>query len=744
MSFLKNIPLMVANDIRQRLGGAFAPNAKLEILKIGTPAALIPDYTTTYNTAMLVNIDDAYQQWLVYNRVDAATYYNRFWSTGSIRGIAFSKPAIDIYGALDDINKFLVTDFTQDEVYNDPIVAGDTLVVRFTANCRWFTGQVTLPIEAKHRTVNGKVMAKAVYNPAVLRGAIRTQNKINPGVLTYALDYDGTALLGIAPTGYIQSALTNGVLGSADSASIAALLKAKDGLPWQSTATASEFNLYGGILLFNGAGLDFNISRMLSSTRNGDPKNDTLGLLLSKFRLPRLTRRYLAVVLPSITYCTNLDRDLIFIQYGPSLNVATLDAKPDPRPVHHWPLEGNYRNYGTDPKKPEFAVRGSFQIHLNIDGSNLLHVHRDTASLANNSPIGAELPINKDFTFSFRYLHGSSDTAIADAAVVFWQQSKQRGSFTGSVVTLGGLFTINASDTTYSAVTAANSVFSDTKTWPYTTCVTIVREGDEWAIYHDGMLRCCFRALVPLTTVIDSLYCVNSYFYIKDIRYYDTALTPDQVRRMVCLDPALGGLPYTPDLTVPAPTYHFPLKGSLLDKTGTVEFISSQKGTAKYNNFSYGGVTTKYYYNTYTGSVPLSVGFQRNGDFTLQWDMVISDTGGGYQLWLDGITNVVGVNLIGGWARSPIGTLVGSYSPATALIAGQPYKWTIVRRGRSIYYYLNSKFVYSEIIAEGQVLNPLTRIWTPSIMAGGGIKDVKYWNLALSEDQVIESLKEPF
>lgn len=742
MSFLKNIPLMVANDIRQRLGGAFAPDAKLEILKIGTPAALIPDYTTTYNTAMLVNIDDAYQQWLVYNRVDASTYYNRFWSTGSIRGIAFSKPAIDIYGALDDINKFLVTDFTQDEVYNDPIVAGDTLVVRFTANCRWFTGQVTLPIEAKHRTVNGKVMAKAVYNPAVLRGAIRTQNKINPGVLTYALDYDGTALLGLIPTLPMQSALTNGVLGSADSASIAALLKAKDGLPWQSTATAGEFNLYGGILLFNGAGLDFNISRMLSSTYNGDPKNDTLGLLLSKFRLPRLTRRYLAVVLPSITYCTNLDRDLIFIQYGPSLNVATLDAKPDPRPVHHWPLEGNYRNYGTDPKKPEFAARGSFQIHLNIDGSNLLHVHRDTAGTP-SSPIGAELPINKDFTFSFRYLHGSSDTAIADGAIQFWQQSKQGGSLTGRVAVLGGLFTLNASATALSAVTAANSVFSDTKNWPYTTCVTIVREGDEWAIYHDGMLRCCFRALVPLTTVIDSLYCVNSYFYIKDIRYYDTALTPDQVRRMVRLDPALSGLPYKPDLTVPAPTYHFPLKGSLLDVTGQYEFLATGKDKVQYSTVTYNGLTTKFYYSTYNGISQLTKPMPRSDDFTLQWEMYGSAVPGNYNTWCEGGTSEAAFTSSGFWFYTN-GQASFGYVPSTALIAGQVYKHTVVKRGRSLYWYLNGIFIKAELLPEGYVMKPITHIVTPSYNAAGAMKDVKYWDRALTEDQVIASHKEPF
>lgn len=740
MSFLKNIPAMVAGDIRQRLGGAFAPNAVLEILQIGAPAALVPEYTTAYNTAMLVEVDGAYQSWVVYNRVDATTYFSKFWGTNANRGISFSKPAVDIYGLLDDINTFLCTDFTQDEVYNDPIVTGDTVTLRFTDKCKWFTGQTTLPVEAKHRTVNNKVIAKAAYTPNVWRGT-RTQTKINPGLLTFSLDYDGASLLSIQSTLVTgDSTLTAGLLSAANAATIAAFLKAKDGLPWQASATAGEFNLYNSILLFNGNALDFNIQRMQYANIAGNPVNDTLGVLLSKFRLPRLTRRYLAVIMVNGTYATNLDQDLLYVQYGPVLNLAAVDAKPDPKPLHHWPLEGNYRNYGKDPKKPELAIRGTFQNISTYDGGTWFHVYADTSASANNSPIGAVLPVDRDFTFTFKYFHNVADTAIAASAVQFWQHSKNTaGTTAGRIgVMADNLFGIDGAS-------YVNAVHSDTKNWPHSTVVTIVREGDEWSIYHDGILRANFRNFTVATVALDTVWCVNTQFRIKDIRYYDVALTPDQVRRAVRLDPALLGDPYVVNKVVPAPQYHFPLKGNLLDKTGTVEFITSQKGTARFNAVTYAGIASKFYYNTYTGQILMGVGFPRASDFTFQWDMLATaSTSGAYQLWLDAITSVIGLNLLNGWVRSPVGTLVGSYTPSSTMPAGDPHRWTIVRRGRALYYYLNSKFIYSELVPEGTVLNPLTWIWTPAFLSGGGIKDVKYWNTALSEDQVIASLKEPF
>ncbi len=740
MSFLKNIPAMVAGGIRQRLGGAFAPNAKLEILQLGSPATLIPEYTTAYNTAMLVEVDSAYQSWVVYNRVDATTYFSKFWGTNANRGIAFSKPAVDIYGLLDDINKFLCTDFTQDEVYNDPIITGDTVTLRFTDKCKWFTGQATLPVEVKHRTVNNKVMAKVGYTPNVWRGAVRTQAKINPGLLTFSLDYDGTSLLAIQPTLVIgDSALTTGFLSAANAATIAAFLKSKDGLPWQASATAGEFNLYNSVLLFNGNALDFNIMRMQYANIAGNPINDTLGVLLDKFRMPRLKRRYLAVLMVNGTYATNLDQDLLYIQYGPTIDVAAIDARPDPKPLHHWPLEGNYRNYGKDPKKPELAIRGTFQPIGTYDGGSWLHVHADTSTLSNNSPIGVILPVDRDFTFTFKYNHNAADTAMSAGAVQFYQLSKGAGYTAGRIgVMADNLFGIDSAS-------YVNAVHSDTKNWPHSTVVTIVREGDEWSIYHDGILRANFRNFTVATIALDTVYCVNTRFLIKDIRYYDVALTPDQVRRAVRLDPALLGDPYVVNKVVPAPQYHFPLKGNLLDKTGTVEFITSQKGTARFNAVTYGTGTSKFYYNAYSGQILMGVGFPRDADFTFQWDMYASAAiSGAYQLWLDGITNVLGLNLLNGWVRSPIYTLLGSYTPSVALPAGTPYRWTIARRGRSLYFYLNSKFIYSELVPEGTVLNPLTWIWTPAFLSGGGIKDVKYWNTALSEDQVIASLKEPF
>lgn len=744
MSFLKNIPLMVANDIRQRLGGAFGPNAKMEVLKIGAPSVLIPEYTTAYNTAMLVNIDDAYQQWLVYNRVDATTYFSKFWSAASARGVMYTKPAIDTYGALDDINKFLVTDFVQEEIYNDPITAGDTVTIRFTDKCRWFTGQVVLPVEAKSRVVNGKVVAKASYSPNIWRGAVRTQDKINPGILTYSSDYDTTTLLSIPQSTVFGSTFTTGLMSAGDTTTLAAFLKAKDGLPWQSSTTASEFNVYGGVMLFNGNALDFNIARMLSSKYAGDVQNDTLGLLLSEYRLPRLTRRYLAVVMINPTYCTNLDRDLLFIHYGPAIDITAIDSKVDPVPVHHWPLEGNFRNYGSDSKKPEFAVRGSFQSQRVFDSTVFLQVHKDTNQTITGSPLGAELPINKDFTFSFKFMIGPADFALGDAAVQFYQLSKQTGATSGRIMPIGGLFTVNTSDTG-NANSAKNGVFSDTKSWPHGVTVTIVREGDEWSVYHDGMLRSNFRNIVISATMLDALYCGYDNFFIKDVRYYDTALTPTQIKRMVSLDTKLAGPVYQINTAVPEPKYHYPLNNNLFDSNGQVEFISTNKSTAKFTQISYREITIGYYYNTASTPSQLSTPFPRNADFTLQWEFYrpASVSGAGpYNLWCDAAsTQVNPIVTTDSWAKHN-GPMQFNRNTWNQLPGGVPYRWTLVRRGRVFYWYLNTKFVGAELIPEGTSLLPLTHFLSPGYNISGTIRNVKYWDIALTEDQVIAS-KEP-
>ena len=138
MSILKNLPMMAAADIRTRLNAYCGPNAKLSILAIGSPAMLLPNVTTTYNTAMLVEIDSAYHQWVLYNRVDAAGYFS---VNAPNSGVILSKVVTGTHDALDDINKYLGTDFLPEEVVNNV----NPFELTFTDQSRWFTGSYIVP-----------------------------------------------------------------------------------------------------------------------------------------------------------------------------------------------------------------------------------------------------------------------------------------------------------------------------------------------------------------------------------------------------------------------------------------------------------------------------------------------------------------------------------------------------------------------------------------------------------------------
>ena len=333
----------------------------------------------------------------------------------------------------------------------------------------------------------------------------------NIGILTYGIDYtaQATALAAIGIGSQIRGA------AGADNSALAAAMTAVDGLGWVSSSTASNFNLYGSQVIYNGPTEAF---------RSCDP----LELLAQKVvpdarylkydTLVDTTKQNVLIALLNVggtKYCTNYDQ-AVFVHYGVKPTFVETTYRD---PLHYWPLQSDYSDLGT--AKVPWAAPMTFGALENGD-------KYATPTTQNFVAIGSSLPINTDYTLAFEFM--SLDVSIAP------------GFFSSGSRTVGAMELSNVSGylLQYGDSTGGTEVLDKYASGYVHKYIlqyhTIVRSGQTIKYYVNGELTRTVTAAasyVPANLThfgkTVSGFGANG---IANVSYYDYALSPAQVKRL--------------------------------------------------------------------------------------------------------------------------------------------------------------------------------------------------------------------
>lgn len=736
MRYYRHIPSYIQNQIVSKFGGVIKPDDEYKVLAIGTPAEVMPGDASIMNTAVKLEIGD-YVATVHYNRQDLQTFWTSMAKPAFLaRKLIIRDPKVTcVHDILPSINAYTGFEFDTSDVHNDPIVDGtySQFVIRVTPTNLWFTGQLIIPLQFP-LVIRETVPVQRVPNPIVpapLGFAIDNTGRFNASLLTYDVNYgelDTDTLAKIAITSEYGWWTSPGNISDVDGAALAAVLAKNDGLPWvYSNNTVRPFNIYNSRVLYNGPVGDFAVQMTAGIA-------DAYGISLRKLRMPREDQRFVLAlaISPNVATAksTNLTSDLILIHYGgPALPVLV-----DKPPVHHWPLNGNRRNIGTDPKHPEWTIRGRFGLHDNSDEHSFLPDGMVDGG-GGTSHMGVELPVDRDFTISFDLCQHTSAAVHPYGTFQLWHHygnpdtTKDAGRI--MVHGTGQLFLAGTYELARGSAAPAPSG------WPHWHTYTVTRRGNWYIMYVDGEFYSIARGNHQNTAIINALYATAGYApMIKDFRYYDYALSGDQVRRRNAA--SLSGVDYPEDTELPEPLCRWPLNNNLVnlgkDKTPLANVFSFRKvgdGKDRYwacalaGQFAYLGVGTI---------------MRADVDFTLCWDHFHSDSSLGYYGFLGGPANNNTGHPIKYYGTTPFcENGGGDYSTADPVQCATLARSRIQLRKRGGYmaFYVNGQHLKSQLWTN----NAFTAFshfgqYAEVMRTSVSFRNLTYYDVALSDDQL--------
>lgn len=734
MRYYRHIPSYIQNQIVAKFGGVIKPDDEYKVLAIGTPAEVMPGDASVMNTAVKLEIGD-YVATIHYNRPDLQSFWTSMAKPEFLaRKLIIRDPKVTcVHDILPSINAYTGFEFDKTDIHNDPLTDGtySQFVIRTTPTNMWFTGQLIIPLQFPLKVI-GTVPVQRLPNdmkPAPLGFAADNTGRFNPGLLTYDVNYgeaDTDTLAKIAITAEYGWWTSPGNISDADGATLAAVLAKYDGLPWTyNKAAVIPFNIYNSRVLYNGPVGDFAVQMTAGVA-------DAFGINLRKLQMPRSDQRFVLalVISPNVTTAksTNLAYDMMFIHYGG----AALPALPDKPPVQHWPLNGSRRNIGTDPKHSDWTIRGRFGLHDNSDEHSFLPDGMVDGG-GGTSHMGVDMRVDRDFTISFDYCQHTSSANHPYGAFQLWHQlGGDASKDTGRIMVhgMGQLFLAG----TYEL--ARGSAAPVPAGWPHWHTMTVTRRGNWYIQYVDGEFYSIARGNHQNTPIINALYASPGYApMLKDFRYYDYALSGDQVRRRH--SEALSGTDRPEDKVLPEPLCRWPLNNNLVnlgkDKTPLANVFSFRKvgdGKDRYwacraGAFAYLGVGTI---------------MRADVDFTLCWDHFHSDSAAGYYGFLGGPSNTNAGHPIKYYGTTPFCEAGGGdYSTndpvQLALLARSRIQ--LRKRGGFLTWYVNGQHLKSQLWTRDD-FTAFSHFgqYAEMMRASVSFRNLTYYDVALSDDQL--------
>lgn len=712
MRILKHIPTWIRTTLVSRLGATVPKDAEVEILAQGVPDVVYPGLVTDKNSAIRCKIGN-YLTGAVYNKVMLSEYWRTIAAPDKIlRGLVITAPRVTCtYDILKDINNYTGLDFAESDIHNLDIPDGDlsSITVDVTESCLWFSGEISINLHRTISIVEGNVITPVDIDLTIAKAVTTAYTGIryNPNMLTYDINYtDDVFLAGIST--FTTATGTPDAINNTVGTSLAARLKALDGQPWRCVTTSANyptypFNLYEYYVVYNGPVEDYAFALCNQALFKSEGFNSR------QVQLPRLDQKFVLVLAPGpAARSTDLTPEPIFIHYG-GARVAT----PYRQPVHYWPLNDTRQNFGTDPKKPEFAVQGQFFL----DNNDGVRAHK--AALAGTAVIGADLPIDRDFTINFNGRCqdiGNGRTYFRDSAV-----SNFRLDLSAYGLTLTGQF---------EAVHTLSNNYTPEHRW---ATYTLARRGDWWLSYVNGEIVTVYKGGNQTAKVLNTMihaYVANGTL-MRDFTYFDYGLTGDQIRALPNLLPATEAVA----APLPQPLHHWPLEGNFVN-LGTSK--QDLQPFCEFRDITIEGELEKWAYRKNNVRTLLSVPLKVDRDFTLTFDYYTTVGSMGYSGMFNGpdLNNTKS----GLWFYNFVPYLVGEIGTPSpdACTAAMKHRVQFVKRGKMSYVYLNGNLWSSTTW-----LDASTTEWTHFGLFGGyyfsdyqSFKNLRYYAEALTMEQL--------
>lgn len=743
MKILRDFPVQVACYLRQTYGALIREDDEIVVEAIGTPAEVKPGYTTAKNTMMRLRIGDI-KTWVEYDRQDGQTFLSRFTNPAWMStGMVITKPLVaTTHDVLEDFCTFMANPYLPEHIVGEPLVINDdnTITIKFTPKCPWFTGSYRVKLQNPTKLVDGRPIVsvsvpKADYD---ICNAATGMNAYDPGMLTYGNDYSAYSdeLMSMFPTSNWEWGNTPINSAAADSNRLAAILAEVDGLPWNNTNGAVKpYNLYGGGIVYNGPSDEFYNPLMINY--GGSIFQGGCGILSEDMRRARLDFEYVLVFASNGKYgFGNANYGLMFIHYGKRRDPMSIDG-PERPPVHHWPLKfQDRRNYGTS--DVPCGLRGNWWSYVDRDyplfalnGIRPVSGSIGVAMLAGCSLFGVDMPCDRDFTFSTRLrIHGNPQ---ASNMTMLWGKALL-GSKRGGWLSVGNS-NINMAGNGWGKYHENMGIA--VRPYPHWLNLTVVRRGEDWLIYYDGRLAQITKGDHEID-VINMLYnyYADQLITIEDIYYFDYGMSGRQVRKLLAREYDIDK--EFPIVAAPQPLHHWPLDGKLENIGRNKTPLNGVFDWKLYNGEKWGARVNA------QGGQSIGVALDITKDFTFQFDYIpATDSGnGGFLCGENVATQSDGALKISNGIIYMNGTTAVYDSAVEKFRPGVPVRWTIVKKGNYFFSYVNGQL--DRASNRGQAgLTTIVNAWThfgrsfDYLHNGDMTRNWKYWDEALSPDQIL-------
>lgn len=517
MGFIRNLAETIRFDLELRLK---VPLRKDGAVKLGAPKAPTEYGITdsTKNTA--IPVEFGRRAFLVsYDRVDFSTYVMP--SLNQAGGLKLTVGSVkSTKDLIYDLNRMLSLDLRDGDVVDEPLAITTTttsVTVTLTPECLWFTGQAAIPLRGSYEQQGDVLVHGFDFDPRPWRHNNDPTDRtsiVNGGLLTYGNSYiaQNTALAAI-PVSRTQFAWGNQTVANATA--LAAALKAVDGLPWTYSASyLVPYNLSNSCVWYNGPAAGFN-PREIPSFSNFNVT------AFWEQQFPRTDHSHVLVVCPNPNYgASNLFYAPLFIHYGSLIDDTVVPV--DKPPVHWWPLTGgDLTNHGSA-GGPAWTIPVAFT-------SNGIWARLKTQGLF---ALGTTLDCTKDFTLSIKIFRND--------AVIAGETNSIEGLFSNSAATLNGALMSNGGWCYLNgAANVSNDPYNCYALYADTVRLTISKKASDtkyWMYLNDQLVaehNIASNLLMAFTHFGKAgTYLLKTNFCFCDIRFYDFAMTPEQVKKL--------------------------------------------------------------------------------------------------------------------------------------------------------------------------------------------------------------------
>lgn len=712
MRILKHIPTWLRTTLVAQHGATIRHDTEIEVLAMGTPEEVYPGLFTDKNAAIRCRIGE-YVTGTVYNKIDLATYWATVYVPGKIgRGLLIKSPVVTCtHDILPEINRYTGFDLAPDEVINLPIADGEHVAVmlQVTPKAIWFTGGIAIPLDSPLQVSEGKPITLIDLDLSI--AGLKTPytgDRINPGVLTYDVNYTDTLMLAAvtAPNG-------NDPVNPTDGVAIAAMLKRMDGLPWQHIsppAKLTPYNIFNYYVAYNGPVEDY---KHVVTHYNYRLSYRGEGYLAKLIKTPREDQMFVLVLAPPpIATNSGLTSDPIFIHYGGPRKVA-----PDKPAKHYWPLRGTRDNHGTDGEKPHNVLQGQM-VCDNAEG--LVSLQTRTSGM---SMLGVDFPIDKDFTI---YFEGKFRSLYPNYA---YFKHHSNDTFTFGVAATGGLFLKGTWE-----VSRVHHIVENTVQVNRHTAFALTRRGDWWLLYVNGEIAGAYKGGTQASKSFNAMYHarLDTGTLLANLAYFDYGMTGDQIRRIHS-----HLLPPTTEPTKDRvePLHYWPLQGTF-ENLGTSKL--PLEPFCGFTDVNIDGETSKWAIRNMPTRTKLSVPIKVDRDFTLSFDHHNAVSGMSYSAMFGSDVNTQQASCLWFYNFYPyIYNAIGN-NPDDAPRSGANNRIQIVKRGNIVSFYLNGRFWLSQLWLDTSV-----KEWTYFGAINGYVfsgyqtfKNLRYYDVALNEHQL--------